>query len=259
MQGEQRLSQLLLMEQQVAAAFTNWPDDEYIRSLANQASARIGEVRAHKQQALEELAQIEGTLSNARSSGQLRLMEEQANALGADFPADTEIHSAIERMALIAHGRLQVLESTCSALKELASRITNAQTLAEAENYARDAARVAADGGNFEEVDDLLRKVQRLIEERKKDYVRIERNLRILIEGSVRATGPAELDLILARRRDLVKKYPAEGTFQELQEEAGLFGPRANVFIWPNLKPPRGRRKAFWKRQTSFQVLTGFR
>ena len=71
---------------------------------------------------------------------------------------------------------------------------------------------------NFEEVDELLRKVQRPIEERKKDYTRIERNLSLLIESSAKATGLAELDLILARRRDLLKKYSGEVCFQKLQE-----------------------------------------
>ncbi len=68
---------------------------------------------------------------------------------------------------------------------------------------------------NFEEVDELLRKVQRPIEERRKDYTRIERNLGLLIEGTTKATGLAELDLILARRRDLLKKYSGEVCFNE--------------------------------------------
>jgi hypothetical protein len=71
---------------------------------------------------------------------------------------------------------------------------------------------------NFEEVDELLRKVQRPIDERKKDYTRIERNLNLLIESATKATGLAELDLILARRRDLLKKYSAEVCFQRVQE-----------------------------------------
>ena len=218
MQATEDLSQLSIMHQRVEEASKSWPDDADIRGLANQASARIVEVREHKRRILEELTQIEGTLAGARSFGQLRLMEEQARALASDLLPDSDVEDSIRRMGQVAQAKLQLLNSTCSALKELTSRISNAETLEEADNYARDAERVASEGVNFEEVEDLLRKVQRLIDERKKDYIRIERNLQLLIESSVKATGPAELDLILARRRDLVKKYSAEVCFLKLNE-----------------------------------------
>jgi serine/threonine-protein kinase len=218
MQATEDLSQLSIMHQRLEEASKNWPDDADIRGLASQASARIEEVRAHKRRILEELAQIEGALAGARSIGQLRLMEEQARALASDLVSDSDVEDVIRRMSQIAQAKLQLLNGTCSALKELMSKISNAETLEKVDNYARDAERVASEGVNFEETEDLLRKIRRLIDERRKDYIRIERNLQLLIESSVKATGPAELDLILARRRDLVKKYPSETCFLKLYE-----------------------------------------
>jgi serine/threonine protein kinase len=218
MQATQELAELLSMQKQVDEASRNWPDDAYLQSLVDQASARVGEVRTHKRQTLDELVQIEETLASARSVGQLRLLEEQAKIVSSDFIGDPDVANAIGKISLIEQNKLQLIDRICSALKEFATRIAKAQTLEEAEECAKLATNAASDGMNFEEVDELIRKVQRPIEERKKDYARIERNLNLLVESSTRATGLAELDLILARRRDLLKKYSEEACFQELQE-----------------------------------------
>jgi hypothetical protein len=217
MQTTQDISQLLLMEKRVQEASKNWPNDASIHSLAEQASTRLEEVRAHKGQILDELAQVESSLASARSLGQLRLIEEQANGLAADLARDADVGDAVSRIALNAHSKVQLVNNTCLTLRELTSKITSAQTLEEAEKFARDAQRAISEGANYEEVDDLFRKVQHLVEDRKKDYARIERNLQLLIERSVKATGLAELDLILARRRDSVKRYPAEVHFSDLE------------------------------------------
>jgi hypothetical protein len=219
MQESLDIAQLLSMEGQLQAARRDWPDDDLLRSLASQASSRIEEVRTRKREILDELAHAESSLASARSTGQLRLIEEQAKVLASDHIRDADFADVINRMTLIAQGKLQLVHHTCSTLKELASRITGAQTMQDAENYARDAEQAISEETNYEEVDDLLRKVQRLIEDRKKDYARIERSLQLLIESSGKATGPAELDLILARRRDSLKKYPAEVCFLNLQEQ----------------------------------------
>ncbi len=79
------------MEKQVQEASKSWPDDAYLQSLVDQASAHVGEVRAHKRQALDELAQIEKTLATARSAGQLRLLEEQARVVSSDFTGDDDV------------------------------------------------------------------------------------------------------------------------------------------------------------------------
>jgi serine/threonine protein kinase len=219
MQATQKIAELLSMEKQVEEASKNWPDDAYLQSLVDQASAHVGEVRAHKRQTLDELAQIENTIATVRSAGQLRLLEEQARVVSSDFIGDDDVAGAIGRISLIEQGKLKLIGQICSALKDFAAKIASAETLEEAEDYAKQAKSTASDGMNFEEVDELLRKVQRPIEERRKDYARIERSLNLLIESSTRATGLAELDLILARRRDLLKKYSGEVCFQKLQEQ----------------------------------------
>ena len=219
MQATQEIAELLSLEKQVEEASKNWPDDAYLQSLVDQASARVGEVRSHKRQTLDELAQIEKTLASARSAGQLRLLEEQARVVSSDFVGDDDVERAIGRISQFEQDKLNLIDGICSTLKDFVTKIAGAETLEEAEDYARRAKSAASDGTNFEEVDELLRKVQRPIEERKKDYTRIERNLNLLIESSTRATGLAELDLILARRRDLLKKYLGEVCFQKLQEQ----------------------------------------
>ena len=219
MQATQNIAELLSLEKRVEDASKNWPDDAYLQSLVDQASARVGEVRSHKRQALDELAQIEKTLATARSAGQLRLLEEQARVVSSDLIGDADVEAAIGRIGLIEQDKLKLIDGICSTLKDFATKIASAETLVEAEDYATRAKSAASGGMNFEEVDELLRKVQRPIEERKKDYTRIERNLTLLIESSAKATGLAELDLILARRRDLLKKYSGEVCFQKLQEQ----------------------------------------
>jgi eukaryotic-like serine/threonine-protein kinase len=219
MQESLDISQLQSVGKRVQDVSGNWPDDPFIRNLASQASARIGEVRARKRQILDELAQAEASLTSARSLGQLRLIEEQAKVLASDYIRDPDVTDLISRMSLVAHGKMRMVNSACVALEECASKISGAHTLEEAEEAGKAAELATSGGTKFEEVDDLLRKVQRLREDRKKDYARIERSLELLIQSAGNATGPAELDLILARRRDSLKKYPAEVCFLRLQEQ----------------------------------------
>ena len=97
MQATQNISELLSLEKRVEEASKNWPDDAYLQSLVDQASARVGEVRSHKRQALDELAQIEKTLATARSAGQLRLLEEQARVVSSDLIGDGDVEAAIKK------------------------------------------------------------------------------------------------------------------------------------------------------------------
>jgi serine/threonine protein kinase len=216
MQGNQNLPGLLTTEAQMREVSALWVDDVSIRSLLNQASVHIDEARKYKEQLLQELAQLTESLSIARSAGQIRLLEEQAKMLSTDLD-DTDIEKAIRELHSIAQKKLLLIEDVVSQFRELAARVSSAQTFAEVEKCDDSAQKLALQEADSEEANDLLRRIRHSVEERKKEYRRIEATLERLVENSAKATGPAELDLILARRRDVLKKYPDDPHFRTLE------------------------------------------
>jgi Protein kinase domain/PEGA domain len=216
MQASQDLAMLARMREEMEKVTAEWLEDAFIRSLVQQGVAHVEEVRRHKESLLAEINGLVASVSGARSAGQIRLLQEQAKMLAADF-GDSDIDQAVRQLESVGHTRLERLDLATSRLKEVATQITNAKSLTEIE--ACDAIAGQLSSEDFEEISELIRKIRHSVEERKKEYRRISANFEMLVSSALKATGVAELDLILARRRDLLKKFPEDANFSTLERE----------------------------------------
>jgi len=216
MQANQNLDNLVSTEGKVQEVSASWLEDAFIRNLVDQASARVEEARRQREQILQELGQLADSLLAARSAGQIRLLEEQANMVSADSD-DAEIEKAIRGLYTIAREKIAQIEDVVTQLRDLSARAPAAQTLAEIDNCDSLALKLASEASDSEEANDLLRRIRHSVEEGKKEYRRIEISLERLLEGSTKAAGPAELELILARHRDVLKRFRDDAHFRELE------------------------------------------
>jgi serine/threonine protein kinase len=214
--GSQNLQELAALNKQLQEASTRWVDDPVIRSLVNQISAQVEEVASRKKQVLEELNKLESSFAAARSAGQIRLLEQQARMLAADF-TDADVDAVLLHLYTIAHEKVLHIEQTLGELKELSSKLDNARMLEEIEQRQADANSLLLRDSLSEEATDLLKRILRQGEEKRREYGRVQDNLNQLIGSAENARDQAELDLILARRRDLLKRYSEDPGLRTLE------------------------------------------
>ena len=156
-QASQNLASLLPLQRQMQAVAADWLEDAFIRSLVQQADTYVEEVRRNKGDLLSELSQIANGLTAARSAGQVRLLEEQARMLVADFE-DADVENAIRSLENTAQDRLRQIDSVVSKLKEIAAQIATAQTLKQTEDYGAAAEQLGVE--DCEEAGELFRKIR---------------------------------------------------------------------------------------------------
>jgi hypothetical protein len=246
------LPELVNLEHRVTEIASAWEGNTTISGLANQASVRIDEARNRRQNALDELARMKVALSTATSAGQVRLLADQSKILSSDT-ADNDVRKANADLQDDAQAKLDRLERTVSELQDLAVKASSALTLSEAEKYSEVAQLVVLQEAESEEAGDLLRKLQHVLEERKRKYRRIQGNLEQLTRNSANATGQAELDLILARRRDLLRKYGEDPYFQEVDAalDASVRDRRASLIELASAMEPNEAEDAEYSEDVS--------
>jgi serine/threonine-protein kinase len=216
MQGDRDLGTLTEKQKEVRDICAPWLDDPLMRSLVTQASDCVQEVRELKQRVLSELERLTQSLSQARSAGQIKLLQEQSVMFSSDFE-DGDVAAALGNLKRLGNDRILSLDSALSQLRAIASSIEQARAIDDLDKCESAARGLVKSDLEFEEVADLLRRIQRTVEERRREYGRIEANLQGLVESSANATGQAELDLILARQRDLMQRFPGDLHLKELE------------------------------------------
>jgi eukaryotic-like serine/threonine-protein kinase len=216
-ESNQNLVELLDIQKQVQSVSEFWSSDPYIRSLVDQVAFHIDEVQKSRDQVLQELGRLAQSIETARSAGQIRFLQEQAKMLAAD-QQDAEVLKAIGRLEHIAEGWLEALGKTVAGLTEELSEISGARSLAEVERHEALANNILEKGAGLEEAADLMRRIQRSVEERNKEYKRIHISLEQLIANSA-AAGLAELDSIQARQQILINKYPDDAPLKALERQ----------------------------------------
>lgn len=208
---------LAQLEQEVQGVCAAWLEDPAIRGLVNQASENIRESKERRQRIRAEFAHLTESLENARSAGQIKLLEDQSKMLAAEFE-DAEISEWLVNFESLARQKIENLEALLNQLRDVSSKIELAQSIGDVERFESTAKDLAADDSELEEVANQLRRIQRTAEERRKEYRRIESNLSSLVDTSANVTGHAELDLILARQRDLVARFPNDLRLKQVEQ-----------------------------------------
>jgi serine/threonine protein kinase len=217
MQEVHDLGKLAQLEQEVQVVCAPWLEDLTIRGLVNQASENVREIWERRQRIRTEFAHLTESLKDARSAGQIRLLEDQSKMLAAESE-DAEISDWLAKFESLAHQKIEKLEVLLNKLRDLSARVELAQSIADVERLESTAKSFVVNDSEVEEVANQLRRIQRTAEERRKEYRRIESNLTSLVDTSANVTGHAELDLILARQRDLVARFPNDLRLKQVQQ-----------------------------------------
>jgi serine/threonine protein kinase len=216
-EGNENLIELSEIQKRVHAMSEFWLADPYIRSLVDQVAVHIDEVQKNRDQVLQELGRLIHSTETARSAGQIRFLQEQAKMLAADSQ-DAEVAKTTVRLEQVAQAKLETLNKIVAGLTEKLSEIGSARSFAEVERHEALAAKIVQQGADFEEASDLMRRIQRSIEDRNKEYKRIRTSLEQLIANSAMA-GQAELDAIQARQRILLEKFPDDAPLKTLESQ----------------------------------------
>jgi len=219
MQGIQDLLSLAEMEEKVREISAFWVEDQFIRGLMEQAAACTEEARQQKQKLLQELAQIGNAILTARSAGGITLQLSHAQMLVSDRSDDTDVAAEVNRIDGAAGDLLRQLEISSAEIQSFTESISTATTLDAIEASSQKAHQVPAQVSNFEEIADLLHKLDRRLEGRRKDHDRVQKTLASLTSSAANARRVAELDSILVRSRELVKGWLGDSPIEEANRQ----------------------------------------
>jgi serine/threonine-protein kinase len=211
------LTEISKIQKRVQELSAFWLEDPYVRALVDQTEFHVDEIQKNHDQVLKELGRMGQSIETARSGGQIRFLHDQARMLATELQ-DAEILKLKKHLELVASERLEVLAKVVAGLTEELSEIGGACSISEVERHEAKANSILAMCASFEESADLMRRIQRSVEEKNKEHRRIRTSLEQLITSSVMA-GPAELDSIQARQRVLLDKYPDDAPLNELHRQ----------------------------------------
>lgn len=215
MQNSHSIAEIQRERKRIGEISADWTQDDLIRSLLDQVSACVDEVLQRRTTILKELYQLAESTSAARSIGQLRFFKEQAKMLVAEID-DTEVSSTAADVERTADARIHRIERSIARLTDLHTQASNAPTIATLKSCEHEALDLLKSDPEVEEAIDLSQRIQKLVEDRAREYKRIETSFEQLITKSKDA-GKAELEAIVGRQRILLQKYPSETWFQDPQ------------------------------------------
>ncbi len=115
--------------------------------------------------------------------------------------------------------KLEELNQVLAELRNIAANIETAKSLSEIEQYEVAARQYQAKSESNQEVSELLAAIEHIGSVRKRDHARIEYSLHQLVASAGKAPDQAALDLILARARDLLKRYEGDRQIGALGEQ----------------------------------------
>jgi serine/threonine protein kinase len=204
------LTSLLAMQKEMEEIGSYWPAELRISSFIEQAAGQVQEAREAKARILAELEQIEASFGSTISRGTISLQINQATRRSAECLQDDEIGAKLERVRRVGEESLSRLDAACSELKELFSAVSAAMSLEEIEGSCTAARSVSSSNPGVEEIDNLVARVIRRAEERRKSHRKVTDTLASLLLSVEKAEDRGELDLIGRRCEDLAKEWPRD-------------------------------------------------
>lgn len=214
-QSQPQLDSSAAAERQIQELCAAWQADPLIANLLNQTAALVSALRERKEHVLRELAGLVSSLETSQSAGQIRLLQDHGRILSADID-HPEVRAALSALEARGEKKLQELNEGIAELRRILAALERATSLTDIEAYLAAARNLAARSGSVEEITELIATIERTAGGRQKDHARIENSLTQLTENAAKASGRAELDLILARTRDLLKRYGEDRQLAEL-------------------------------------------
>lgn len=218
MQAETQLDKLLIVQAQIDKLCAPWHNDSLIASLANQAASLVSDLRERKDQILRDLADLTNSIGTARSTGQIGLIQEHARMLAAEVN-HADVRHALDKLEKSGASKLQELNNALAALRSLVADVETAKSLSEVEQYEAAARKYQERAESNQEISELLATIERVASVRRRDHARTENSLNQLVASAGKAPDQAALDLILARARDLLKRYGGDPLIKALGEQ----------------------------------------
>ena len=215
MQSSHSIDEIQRNREHIWQISADWTQDDLIRNLLDQVSACVDEALQRRTTVLKELSQLVDSTSTAKSIGQLRFFKEQTKMLLSEID-DAGVSSKAADVERAANARIHRIESSIAGLTDLHTKASSAPTLITLKNCEQEALDLMNADPDVEEALDLSQRIQKLVEDRTREYKRIETSFEQLIRKSQDA-GKAELEAIVGRQRILLQKFPSETWFQDLQ------------------------------------------
>jgi serine/threonine protein kinase len=216
MQSSRDVGQVIDLEKQLQVLCSRLKGDPVAEDLFSQAIDFVREMQGKQTRILNELSRIQDAIASASSSGQIRLLREQADLLSSDLTS-AEISSRLDQVGREAGNRLNTIENILQALRDTSAKINISRSMRDLEALEAHAKKSASSHTEFEEVAEQLRRIQRASEEKRQEYRKVEAGVKGLLASCGTATGTAELELILARQRDLVERFPNDPVLKKLE------------------------------------------
>jgi serine/threonine protein kinase len=201
------LASLASIQKEIQEIGSLWPAELRISSVIEQASGQFHEASAAKTRVLAELGEIEVYFRSTRSRGEISLQLQQSTRISAECLHDDEIADKLKTIRRIAEESLQRLDLVCSELKNTLSATSAATSSEEVDSHCATAREIACNSPGLEEIDNLVNRVVRRSDERRKSHTRILDNLEALVLSVAKAQDRAELDLIKRQCQDLIKEW----------------------------------------------------
>ncbi len=217
MQDSQNLAMLEEAGAKISEAAVPWAQDDFLQNLVSQSELLLQNARQRKDQILHRLTELQPEMTRSQSIGRIRLLEGQAKMLAAELE-DSQVEHALREVVANAETRLKALEEVLGQLQQLTAQALNAPNLTEAEEYTAKARLLLEQQQATEELQDLLRRMEHAVGERKRAHRRISAHLERLAGSVEQANSPAELDMILAETRELIQPHAATADFRDATE-----------------------------------------
>jgi serine/threonine-protein kinase len=206
MQAETQLEKITAIGKQLDELCASWRGDPLIANLVSQGETQASDLRERKEQLSRDLTELGSSIKNARSAGQVALIQEHAKMLAAEIQ-DPETLRALQTIEKCGKQRLEELNSILTRLREISANIQIARSLSQIEQYEAAANEYQAKSDASLEISETLAAIGRITAVRRREHARTENNLNQLVASAGKASDQAALDLILARARDLIKRY----------------------------------------------------
>jgi len=214
MRSCQDVSQLNALANKIKDIQSKWPKEKQCGDIAERAAERLHSASESKDAIQRELLHLERSILSAQNLTQISLYLQQAKLLSIELAKDGDIAKALTQIQEKADAITHRVEEACVRIKDHTSQLLSASRLDESERELAVAKALAKDIEKFEEVSELLDKANRRLSERRTDYHHIESGIQFLIDHSSSARSEAEIELILARQRDVLAKYPRDPHFE---------------------------------------------
>ena len=218
LRGAARISSNFSMEPQVGA-------------LIQQIESEVNRRFAQRQALIEELAQLEGASTRARSISALSQLVSNARSVASAAAGEPDVMAALDRVKAAAETRRQTISRLLADINQVADRALMALGVEQAEQLFADAQQRASAHPELDDLQDTVARVSAQVHGRRIEHDLVCEELTSQRASVSQALTPADLDLIRSRALQIRDKHAADPAIAALcgQVETDVRDARAKL------------------------------